>query len=48
MILESLGIPRERHETINGLWSGYEPAVQASELERYLPKLIAAVNNGVA
>jgi hypothetical protein len=48
MILESLGIPRERHETINGLWSGYEPAVQASELERYLPKLVAAINNGVA
>jgi|SRR5277367_6673512 len=48
VILESLGIPRERHETINGLWSGYEPAVQTSDLERYLPKLIAAVNNGVA
>jgi hypothetical protein len=30
------------------VWLGYEPAVQASELERYLPKLIAAVSNGVA
>ena len=47
-ILESLGVPRERHETINGLWSGYEPAVQASELERYLSELIAVVSNGVA
>jgi hypothetical protein len=47
-ILESLGIPRARHQTINGLWSGYEPAAQVSELERYLPNLIAAVNNGIA
>ena len=47
-ILESLGILRERHETINGLWSGYEPAVQALELEQYLPKLVEVVSNGVA
>jgi hypothetical protein len=47
-ILESIGIPRERHETLNGLWSGYEPAVQASELERYLAQLIAVVSNGAA
>jgi hypothetical protein len=47
-ILESLGIARDRHKTINGLWSGYEPAVQASELKLYLPKLVAAVSSGVA
>jgi hypothetical protein len=47
-ILDSLGISRERHETMDGLWSGYEPAVQASELERFLPKLIAVVSNGDA
>jgi hypothetical protein len=47
-ILESLGISRERHETINGLWSGHNPAVQASELAQFLPKLVAAVSNGDA
>jgi hypothetical protein len=47
-ILESLGISRERHETAHGLWSGYAPAVQRLELEQYLPKLIASVNNDVA
>jgi hypothetical protein len=46
-ILESSGISRERHETIHGLWSGYDPAVQGPELERYLPNLIAAVSNDV-
>jgi hypothetical protein len=44
-ILESLGISRERHETINGLWSGYDPAVQASELARYLPRLVAVASD---
>ena len=47
-ILESMGIPRTRHETRNGLWSGYDPAVQALELERFLPKILAAVGNGAA
>ena len=47
-ILESLGIPRARHETINGLWSGYDPAVQAAELGSLLPKILAAANNGAA
>jgi hypothetical protein len=46
-ILESSGISRERHETIHGLWSGYDPSVQGPELERYLPNLIAAVSNDV-
>jgi hypothetical protein len=47
-ILESIGIPRARHETRDGLWSGYEPATQVAELERLLPKILAAVNNGAA
>jgi hypothetical protein len=47
-LLESLGVLRERHETINGLWSGYKPSVQSSELERYLARLIGVVSNGDA
>lgn len=47
-ILESLGISRERHETTNGLWSGYDLAVQASELAQFLPKLVAVVSIGGA
>jgi hypothetical protein len=48
ILLESLGVPRERHETINGLWSGYKPSVQASDLERYLARLFGVVSNGDA
>ena len=45
-ILESLGIPRARHETRSGLWSGYDPAVQTAELESYLPRILAAASSG--
>ena len=47
-MLENLGVPRARHETKEGLWSGYDPAAQAAELELFLPRLLAAANNGAA
>jgi hypothetical protein len=38
--LEANGIGRERHPTIEGLWSGYEIATQARELREHLETLI--------
>ncbi len=43
-ILESSGIAMSRYKTINGLWQGYEPDIQASDLKDNLPLLIAAAN----
>ena len=38
-ILADRGISRSRHETINGLWSGYDPDIQAADLRAHLPLL---------
>ncbi len=39
-ILASAGLAMSRHKTIDGLWTGYEPAIQASDLKANLGLLI--------
>jgi hypothetical protein len=39
-ILASAGIVMSRYKTIDGLWTGYEPAIQASDLKANLGLLI--------
>jgi hypothetical protein len=41
MLLERLGLARDRYPTEQGLWRGYAPEVQATELEQHLPALLA-------
>ena len=47
-LLGRLGLSRDRHATEHGLWRGYEPAVQAAELARYLPELLREATGGAA
>jgi hypothetical protein len=44
-ILESAGVDMSRYETINGLWTGYEPAIQESDLKQNLHLLIEAATS---
>jgi len=48
VLLEKLAVPRTRHPTVSGLWSGYEISIQALELQQYLPKLKEAVRESAA
>lgn len=45
-ILAAKGVARSRYGTEYGLWLGYQPAVQAAELEAHLPLLISAASAG--
>ena len=44
-ILESAGIVMSRYKTIDGLWTGYEPAIQESDLKQNLHLLIEAATS---
>ena len=44
-LLEKIGVPRTRHPTLSGLWSGYELATQAQDLQQFLPKIREAVRD---
>ena len=39
-LLASAGIAMSRYKTIDGLWTGYEPTIQASDLKENLELLI--------
>ncbi|HEU4420203.1 MAG TPA: hypothetical protein VFT55_14805 [Planctomycetota bacterium] len=47
-VLEAAGIPRTRHPTVRGLWTGYEPQVQSVDLRQHLAVLLAAIDDGAA
>ena len=44
-ILDSAGIAMSRYETIDGLWTGYEPANQESDLKEHMHFLIEAASS---
>jgi hypothetical protein len=49
VLLGRLGLLRDRHPTTeHGLWRGYEPGIQAAELEKYLPELLREVTAALA
>jgi hypothetical protein len=41
-LLEDLGVPRSRFETIQGLWCGYEIDNQAKDLRKHLDRVCRA------
>ena len=43
-LLESSGIPRSRHEIVDGLWAGYEIETQASDLRKNFEVLLQALS----
>lgn len=46
-LMSRLGLSRDRHPTTeHGLWCGYEPGVQAAEMEMYLSALLREAADG--